>query len=204
MEKSNGLIVMGESVKVKKNKIAWGITGAGDKIAEILEVMKDLKKQSEDVVDIDVYVSKAADIVLKFYRLEDDLKQNFPKVQVEVNSNSPFLAAWMQMRKYEFLLIAPASSNTVAKLVNGIGDTLITNSAIMSLKAFVPVYILPTDYKESIVYTKLPNGKEMKLRVRKEEADQVRKLENMEDVHVLENLQKMRETFLEWLKTIKS
>jgi archaeoflavoprotein AfpA len=204
MEKNNELIVMGESVKVKKSKIAWGITGAGDKIAEILDVMKDLKKQSEDSVDIDVYVSKAADIVLKFYRLEDDLKQNFPKVQVEVNSNSPFLAAWMQMHKYEFLLIAPASSNTVAKLVNGIGDTLITNSAIMSLKAFVPVYVLPTDYKESIVYTKLPNGKEMKLRVRKEEADQVRKLENMEDVHVLENLQKMKETFLEWLETIKS
>jgi archaeoflavoprotein AfpA len=204
MGKNNGLIVMSEGVKAKKRKVAWGITGAGDKIAEVLEVMKDLKKQSEDVVEIEVFVSKAAEIVLKFYRLEDELKRNFPKVQVELNSNSPFLAAWMQMRKYEFLLIAPATSNTVAKIANGIGDTLITNSAIMSLKAFVPVYILPTDYKESIVYTKLPNGKEMKLRVRKEEADQVRKLEKMEDVHVLENLQKMRDTYLEWLKTIKS
>jgi archaeoflavoprotein AfpA len=166
--------------------------------------MKDLKKQSEDVVEIDVFVSKAADTVLKFYRLEDELKRNFPKVQVELNSNSPFLAAWMQMRKYEFLLIAPASSNTVAKIANGIGDTLLTNAAIMSLKAFVPVYILPTDYRESIVYTKLPNGKEMKLRVRKEEADQVRKLESMEDVHVLESPQKMREVFLDWLKTLKA
>jgi flavoprotein len=110
----------------------------------------------------------------------------------------------MQMRKYEFLLIAPASSNTVAKIANGIGDTLLTNAAIMSLKAFVPVYILPTDYRESIVYTKLPNGKEMKLRVRKEEADQVRKLESMEDVHVLESPQKMREVFLDWLKTLKA
>ena len=204
MEKNNELIIMGEGVKVKKRKVAWGITGAGDKIAEILEVMKDLKKQSEDVVEIEVFISKAAEVVLKFYRLEDELKRNFPKVQVELNSNSPFLAAWLQMRKYEFLLIAPATSNTVAKIANGIGDTLITNSAIMSLKAFVPVYILPTDYKESIVYTKLPNGKEMKLRVRKEEADQTRKLESMEDVHVLENLQKMREAFLEWLKTVKA
>src|SRR5208283_3729465 len=204
MEKNNGLIVMGEDVKVKKRKVAWGITGAGDKIAEILEVMKDLKKQSEDVGEIEVFISKAADTVLKFYRLEDELKRNFPKVQVELNSNSPFLAAWLQMRKYEFLLIAPATSNTVAKIVNGIGDTLITNSAIMSLKAFVPVYILPTDFKESIVYTKLPNGKEMKLRVRKEEADQVRKLESMEDVHVLENLPKMREVFLEWVKTVRA
>jgi archaeoflavoprotein AfpA len=189
--------------KVKKRKVAWGITGAGDKIAEILEVMKDLKKQSEDVLEIDVYVSKAADTVLKFYRLEEDLKKSFPKVQVELNSNSPFLAAWLQIRKYEFLLIAPATSNTVAKIANGIGDTLLTNAAIMSLKAFVPVYILPTDYREGTVYTKLPNGQEMKLRVRKEEADLVRKLEGMEDVHVFENPQRMREGFLEWLKTIK-
>ena len=80
---------------------------------------------------------------------------------------------------------------------------MLTNAAIMSLKAFRPVYILPTDYKESIVVTKLPNGKEMKLRVRKEEADQVRKLEKMEDVYVLENPQKMREAFLNWLKTLE-
>jgi len=204
MEKNNKASVMGEGVKAKKRKVAWGITGAGDKIAEIIDVMKDLKKQSEDVVEIEVFLSKAADTVLKFYRLEDELKRNFPKVQVELNSNSPFLAAWMQMRKYEFLLIAPASSNTVAKIANGIGDTLLTNAAIMSLKAFVPVYILPTDYKESTVYTKLPNGKEMKLRVRKEEADQVRKLEAMEDVYVLESPQKMREVFLEWIKTLKA
>jgi archaeoflavoprotein AfpA len=203
MRKSNGLIVMGESVKVKKRKVAWGITGAGDKIAEILEVMKDLKRLSEGVVEIEVYLSKAADTMLKFYRLEDDLKKNFPKVTVEVNANSPFLAGWLQSGRYEFLLIAPASSNTVAKIANSISDTMLTNAAIMSLKAFRPVYVLPTDYRESVVSTKLPNGKEMKLRVRKEEADQVRKLEAMEDMHVLESPQKMREFFLNWLKTIK-
>jgi archaeoflavoprotein AfpA len=189
--------------KVKKRKVAWGITGAGDKIAEILKVMVDLKKQSESMVEIDVFLSKAADTVLKFYRLEDELRESFPKVSLEMNSNSPFLAAWLQMGKYEFLLIAPATSNTVAKIANGIGDTLLTNAAIMSLKAFRPVYILPTDYRESNVITKLPNGKEMKLRVRKEEADQVRKLEAMDGVHVYSNVQKLREGFLDWLKTVE-
>lgn len=43
-------------VKIKKPKVAWGITGAGDKIAEIIEVMKDLKKQSEDIIEIDVFL----------------------------------------------------------------------------------------------------------------------------------------------------
>jgi len=190
--------------EAKKRKVAWGITGAGDKIEEFLDVMIDLKRQSESIVEIEVFLSKAAETVLKFYRLEDKLKSNFSKVMVEVNSNSPFLAAWMQMRKYEFLLIAPATSNTVSKIAHSIGDTLLTNAAIMILKAFVPVYIVPTDYKEGTVYTKLPNGKEMKLRVRKEEADLVRALERTEDVHVLENPEKLREMFVEWLKTIQN
>ena len=181
--------------KAKKRKVAWGITGAGDKIAEFIEVMKEIQKEYADTVEIQVFLSKAADLVLKYYRLEDYLKQNFSKVRLEINSNAPFLAAWMKMRKYEFLIIAPATSNTVAKIANGIGDTMLTNATIMSLKAFVPVYIAPTDYREGTVYTKLPNGKEMKLRVRREEVEQVKKLEHMEDVFVLEGPQKIREVF---------
>ncbi|HMK95863.1 MAG TPA: archaeoflavoprotein AfpA [Candidatus Limnocylindrales bacterium] len=195
---------MGESGKVKKRKVAWGITGAGDKIAEIVEVMKQVRKQGEDAVEIDVYISKAADTMLKFYSLDEEIRKNFTKVTVEVNANSPFLAAWMQSGKYEFLLIAPASSNTVAKIANSISDTMLTNAALMSLKAFQQVYVLPTDYREGVVSTKLPNGKEMKLRVRKEEADQVRRLEAMDGMHVLESPQKMREFFLEWLRNIKA
>jgi archaeoflavoprotein AfpA len=177
-----------EKGEVKKQKVAWGITGAGDKIAEFIDVMKEIQKEYAEKVEIQVFLSKAADLVLKYYRLEDDLR-------VELNSNAPFLAAWMQMRKYEFLLIAPATSNTVAKIANSIGDTMLTNATIMSLKAFVPVYIAPTDYKVGTVYTKLPNGGEMKLRVRKEEVKQVKKLERMEDVFVLEGPQKIREAF---------
>lgn len=184
--------------KVKKRKVAWAITGAGDKIAEFIEVMKQVKKEHEATVDIHVFVSKAGETVLKFYNLESSIRQSFEKVQVEINANSPFLAAWMQNRKYEFLLIAPATSNSVAKIANGIGDTMITNAALMSLKAFVPVYIAPTDYKEGICITKLPNGKEMKLRVRKEEVEQVKKLQSMEDVYVLENPQEVSAVFKKW------
>ena len=181
--------------KAKKRKVAWVITGAGDKIANFIEEMKKIQQEYADTVEVQVFLSKAGDQVLKYYRLEEDLKQNFDKVRVEVNSNAPFLAAWMQMGKYEFLLIAPATSNTVSKIAHSIGDTMLTNAAIMSLKAFVPVYIAPTDYKEGTVYTKLPNGKEMKLRVRKEEVEQVKKLKHMDDMHVLEGSQKIREAF---------
>jgi len=191
--------MIGELEIAKKRKVAWGITGAGDKIAEFTEVMKQVKKENESLVDIHVFVSKAGETVLKFYRLEQELKESFEKVQVEINANSPFLAAWLQNRKYDFLLIAPATSNTVAKIASGIGDTMITNAAIMGLKAFVPIYIVPTDYEEGIVYTKLPNGKDMKLRVRKEDVEQVKKLESMDGVHVLYGPQKIPDVFREML-----
>jgi len=190
--------VSNDKPELKKKKVAWGITGAGDRISEYVQIMKELKKDYENAVEIQVFVSKAGETVLKFYNLENEVKQNFPKYIVEQNANSPFLAAWMQMRKYEFLLIAPASSNTVAKIAYGIGDTMLTNAASMSLKAFAPVYIVPVDFEEKTVVTKLPNGKDMKLRIRKEDAENVRKLERMEDMHVLADLQKIRDVFKEW------
>jgi len=181
----------------KKIKIAWGITGGGDKIAEIVKTMIEMKNQYADKAEIHVYASKNGETMLRFYKQFDIVKQEFSHFSVEMNANAPFLAAWLQSGKYAFFLIAPTSSNTVAKIVNGIGDTLITNSVIMSLKAFGTVYILPTDYKEGVVETIIPNGKTIKIRVRKEEAEQTRKLEQMDGVHTLEYPEKIKEIFKE-------
>jgi len=188
-------------VKAKKIKIAWGITGAGDKIAEIIETMKQLQNETAGRVEFDVYISKNGETMLKFYNLLEEVKTSFSKVFVEQSSNLPFLAGMVQGQKYAFLLVMPASSNTVAKIVNSISDTLLTNAALMALKAFVPVWIMPVDFKESIIYTKLPNGKDLKLRVRKEEAEQVRKLMATEDVRVFEDPTSVKAAFLEWLRT---
>ncbi len=193
-----------EAKKNKKRKVAWGITGSGDKLAETIEIMKQIKKKYEKSVKIEVYLSKAGSPVLKYYKLENYLKENFEKILVELNSNSPFLAGWLQTRRYEFLLIAPATSNTVAKISTGVADTLLSNAAIMGLKAFVPVYIVPSDYREGIVYTKLPDGQDMKLRIRKEDTENVRKLEKMEGVSVLENPQEICEVFEKWLGHVQA
>lgn len=182
----------------KKSKIAWGITGGGDKIAEIAKVMIELKKQYDSTVDIHVFVSKNGETMLRFYKQFDGLKQEFSHFSVETNPNAPFLASWLQSGKYDFLIVAPTSSNTVAKIVNGISDTLITNSVIMSLKAFSPVYLLPTDYKENVVETILPNGKTLKIQVRKEEAEQTRKLEQMADMTVIEKPEQIRDIFAKY------
>jgi len=178
-----------------RRKIAWGITGSGDRIVETVEMMKKIQKQYEDVVDIRVYVSKAGDQVIKYYKLFNDLEKNFDKVWVELNANAPFLAGQLQVKRYEFLLLAPTTSNTVAKISLGLADSLLSNAAIMAQKAFVPTYIMPCDYKEGIITTKLPDGSDMKLRIRKEDAENVAKLRRMEDVFVIETPQELPSIF---------
>ncbi len=184
----------------KKKRVAWGITGSGDRLLEVYEVMKKIKKQYEHNLRITVYLSKAGDMVVKYYRLFRGLQEDFDKTRVEFNSNMPTLAVQLQSGKIEFLLIAPTTSNTVAKIASGISDTLLTNAAIMALKAFVPVYILPCDYKEGVTVTQLPDGSEMKIRVRKEDVAHVKKLATMDGLYVIKIPEEIQEVFKKHFK----
>jgi archaeoflavoprotein AfpA len=179
----------------KKKKIAWGITGSGDRIRPTFEAMKKINEEFGDRVDIRVYVSKAGDQVVKYYKLSHDLEEAFDKVWVEINANAPFLAGQLQAGKFEFLLIAPATSNTVAKISMGLGDSLLSNSAIMGLKASVPLYIMPSDLVEGFILTRLPNGKDLKLRIRKEDVEHTQKLSRMDNVFILEKPEDIRSVF---------
>jgi archaeoflavoprotein AfpA len=181
--------------KKGRKRIAWGITGSGDRVVETVEVMKEMQKLYNDQTDIRIFVSKAGDQVIKYYKLFNDLEKNFDKVWVEINANSPFLAGQLQVKRFEFLLLAPTTSNTVAKISLGLADSLLSNAAIMAQKAFVPTYIMPCDYREGIITTKLPDGSDMKLRIRKEDAENVQKLRQMEDIFVIETPQEIPSVF---------
>jgi len=170
-------------------RLAWGLTGSGDKFRETYEVMKRIKEEHGESVKIDLYLSKAAEQVAKFYRLSEELKDGFDKYYVERDANTPFISGMLQTGKYDLLLIAPVTGNTVAKIAVGIADTLISNAAIQAVKGFVPVHLMPVDFREGVITTTLPNGDTLKLRVRKEDADNVRKLEKMEGFHVFEDPQ---------------
>ncbi|AAB89728.1 DNA/pantothenate metabolism flavoprotein, putative [Archaeoglobus fulgidus DSM 4304] len=185
---------MFEMEEKKKKRVAWGITGSGDRLPETVDVMLEVKKEFPDV-EIAVYLSKAGAQVVKYYKLMDTLKENFGAVRVEIDANTPFLAGQIQVGRYEFLLIAPATSNTVAKIAMGIADSLLANAAIMGLKAYVPLYIMPSDYKEGEVITKLPDGRDLRLRVRKEDVEHVRKLAQMDGVTILEKPEDIPKVF---------
>ena len=169
---------------VKKKKIAWGITGAGDKILETMKVMEKIRLEFEDQVDIEVFISKSGDQVVKYYGISNDIESNFDRVWVEINANAPFLAGNIQLGKYEFMLVAPATSNKIAMRM---GDTLISNAAIMGQKADVPIYILPSDVEEGVTITQLPDGKDLKITIRKEDVEHVEKLANMYETYIIKD-----------------
>lgn len=176
-------------MNMSKTKIAWGITGAGDKIRSIKKEME--KIRSEKQIDIHIFVSKAGKQVLEMYQIMEELQDSFERFSIEKNSNTPFLAGRLQTGAYDALILAPTTSNTVAKISRSIGDTLLTNSALMALKAFTPVHILPTDLEAGTTKTELPNGDILKVRVREEDAENVEKLRNMDGVYIVESPEKL-------------
>jgi len=172
-------------------KIVWGITGAGDFLTETFQVMRELA-ETQDNLEITIVLSKAAERVVKWYKLWDKIGNISRKVLVEEDANTPFIAGPLQLGKFKFLCVAPATGNTVAKIVNGIADTIITNAVAQANKAKVDVYVLPVDGRVGTISTILPSGDKLELTTRDIDIENTAKLRGMEGIHVLERPDEIR------------
>jgi len=166
------------------SKIVWGITGSGDLISEIFEVMEEISKMNR--LKITAVLSKAAVTVLKWYKLNDSLDRIADRILVEKDANTPFIVGPLQTGEYDALIVAPATANTVAKIVNGIADTIITNSVSQTNKTHVDIYILPVDQKMGTTTTILPGGKKLDLSMRDVDVENTIRLRKMKGIVVLE------------------
>lgn len=168
---------------MSKVRIAWGITGAGDYLAESMAAMERLKDKPG--VTIEVFASRNAEIVIKWYKLWDRLQSGFGKVMVERGPNQPFLAGPLQVGRYALLFVSPATANTTAKIAHGIADSLITNCVAQAVKGGTPVYVYPVDQRLGTVATEIPGGKRIEIRTRRVDVENVNKIKAMEGVTVL-------------------
>lgn len=164
-------------------RIAWGITGAGAELQESIETMKEIKKDFG--VDVILFLSKSAEMVIRWYKLWDQLKEDFPNFKKEKGPNTPFFAGELQVGKFGLLIISPCTGNCTAKIAYGIADTLVTNCVSMAMKGGTPVYIYPVDQKKGRVITKLPEGKNLTLKMREIDIENVERLKRMEGLTVL-------------------
>ncbi|WP_440956466.1 archaeoflavoprotein AfpA [Methanosarcina sp. Mfa9] len=176
---------MVEASAKKIKRIAWAITGSGDQMIETYNTMVDLKKRTG--VETMVFLSKEGETVMKWYHLWDKIQKDFPNFKTDAGPNSPFIAGPLQMGYYDFLLVAPATANTVAKIVNGIADTLVTNAVSQTAKGSTPIYILPVDQKRGTVKTSAPTGRTFELTMREIDVTNSEKLAQMENITLLKS-----------------
>ena len=171
--------------------IAWGITGAGDKLNQTFDVMDGLSRNKE--IQITAVISKAGKEVLRRYKLTERLTSITEKIFIEKDANTPFIVGPIQSGKYDYLIIAPATANTVAKLVHGIADTLLTNSVSMAAKAGRENCILPVDRKRGTITTTLPDGSPFQLTMRDIDVNNTERLRSMFGITVIDSPEEIRE-----------
>ena len=166
-------------------RVIWAITGAGDRLEETFSAVRRLSSDPE--VEVTVILSRDGEIVVKWYRLWRKIKQTFERVLVEKGPNKPFVAGPLQVGYYRALFVAPATGNTVAKIVHGISDSLISNCVAQAMKGGIPVFILPVDGAPGTILTKTPQGKEIRLTTRDVDVENVEKLRRMGGIQVLDD-----------------
>ncbi|MBN1454641.1 MAG: hypothetical protein JW945_00090 [Methanomicrobia archaeon] len=132
--------------------LLWCVTGAGHLLLESFTLMQCICSEHE----ITVALSGAGSEVTRMYGLQEAIAHEFKEVisEREQGYSSP-LVGRLAKREYDLVIVAPCTANTVAKIVRGIADSLITNLVAQAVKSGVPVYIVPTDY-EKIQETTMP------------------------------------------------
>ncbi|MFW5794771.1 MAG: HisA/HisF-related TIM barrel protein [Bacillota bacterium] len=130
-------------------KIAWCITGAGHLLAESIEEINRLTDKYKEV-KIDIFLTQAGYEVLKIYKLYENLNDKNIEIHKDNSASAPIIGR-LYKGHYDLLVCAPATSNTAAKYVNGISDTLVTNYLAHAGKSKVPIVIMPTDIDENLI-----------------------------------------------------
>ncbi len=124
-------------------RIAWGLTGSGHYLRESLEIIDSLP-------DVDLFVTKAAAEVLSMYGIPlKSLREKHRIYQDHTASSVP--VGFLYSGHYHTLVIGPATSNTVAKCVAGISDTLVTNLYAQAGKCRVPSIVFACDSEPTVI-----------------------------------------------------
>ena len=134
--------------------------------------------------DVDIFVSAAAEEVLRMYQQQNALPETTRLFRDTTASAAPVGQFYKDI--YHTLIVAPASSNTVAKCVYGISDTLVTNVFAQAGKCRVPCIYFACDTApemESMAPKEL-----VKLFPRRIDLENTEKLRSFERVTLVESL----------------
>jgi dihydromethanopterin reductase (acceptor) len=137
-----------------------------------------------ELQDVDLFVSRAAAEVIRMYRQDFKLPKSIRIFRDTTASAAPVGAFYYGT--YHTLVLAPATSNTVAKCVYGISDTLATNVFAQAGKCRVFSIVFACDTAPELE-TEAPKGI-VKVYPRQIDLDNTARLKSFKDVVVVETL----------------
>ena len=150
--------------------------------------------------DIDLFVSKAAAEVVRMYRQELKLPKSARLFQDKTASAVPVGAFYYGT--YHTLVVGPATSNTVAKCVFGISDSLATNVFAQAGKCRIPSIVFACDTAPEME-TEAPSGM-VKVYPRRIDLDNVERLKSFEATTVVETFEALRLSLQERLACVNA
>lgn len=169
------------SVAPPGGRFAWALTGSGHDLLESLAVAERLPR-------VDLFLSGAAEEVLPMYGVQlETLRERFRLFRDKTCSAVPVGALYYE--QYHTLVLAPATSNTVAKCAFGISDTLPTNMFAQAGKLGIPSFVFACD-TEPVVLTRAPQDW-VTLRPRRIEFDNVERLRAFAHCEVLGSVKEL-------------
>ena len=183
---------------MSKFSLIWAITGTGFLLQESIDLMKEL--QEDYNIKLTAMLSKEGAAVVKWYKMWLALTKAVENVKVEKTPNIPFYAGPLQLGKYDLFLVAPVSANTIAKIVYGIADTLITNCVAQAIKGGQLVYIFPSDQDIEPIITSRPDGTPLVLKIRDIELENIKKLKSMEGIVVISDFSEIKILIIQKIK----
>src|SRR5579885_3738080 len=159
-------------------RLAWALTGSGHFFTECLDFISRLSA-------CDLFVSKAAAEVIRMYKSEMRGLPAGTKIYRDTTASAAPVGLFYK-GVYHTLVVAPATSNTVAKCVLGISDTLATNVFAQAGKCRVPTIVFACDTAPELT-TEAPKGM-VKVYPRNIDLENTAKLKSFADVEVVETL----------------
>ncbi len=179
-----------------RSRFAFAVTGSGHYLDEAMALAARLPA-------VDLFLSAAAEEVLPQYGFTlDSLKERFKVFRDKSASSVPVGMLYSDV--YHTVIVAPATSNTVAKCAYGISDTLPTNMFAQAGKLGIPGIVFACDTEPTVI-TKAPH-EWVTLHPRRIELDNVERLRAIDHCRVVcspaeleaELSRRLRELSLEW------
>jgi dihydromethanopterin reductase (acceptor) len=163
--------------RIETPRWGWALTGSGHFFKECLGMIGSLGA-------VDLFVTRAAAEVIRMYKQELQLPRT-ARVFRDTAASAPPVGQFYY-GTYHTLVVAPATSNTVAKCVFGISDTLATNVFAQAGKCRVPVIVFACDTAPELE-TEAPKGM-VKVYPRRIDLENTQRLKSFERTEVVESV----------------